>query len=178
MSSTLDSEAAFIDRAQQIGLERWVIDKIRQKKFATFGRLAFGFAYSPQSSDEAPLREFLTNLLDEAPSDDQLASLRRLFFESHTMALTDVRQRVESNPDPSVATRKLPTAERVARQQAQEKRLGGLVFNPTTIPSNHLHGGLVCGHGGNRHFNLCQGRELLQQSTGGRDDPKGSCSFN
>ena len=137
MSSTLDSEAAFVDRAQQVGLERWVIDKIRQKKFATFGRLAFGFAYSPQSSDEAPLRDFLTGLLDEAPSDDQLASLRRLFFESHTMALTDVRQRVESNPDPLVATRKLPTAE-VARQQAQEKRLGGLVFNPTTIPSNHL----------------------------------------
>ena len=54
------------------------------------------------------------------------------------MALTDVRQRAESNPDPSVPTRRLPTAERVARQAAQEKRLGGLVFNPSTIPSNHL----------------------------------------
>ena len=118
MSSTLDSEAAFSDRATQVGLEKWVIDKIKEKRFATFGRLAFGFAYSPNSADERPLKEFLTGLLDEVPSDDQMASLRRLFFEAHTMALTDVRQRVESSPDPSVATRKLPTAERVSRQQA------------------------------------------------------------
>ena len=47
MSSALDSEAAFTDRAQQIGLEKWVIDKIKEKKFATFGRLVFGFAYAP-----------------------------------------------------------------------------------------------------------------------------------
>ena len=138
MSSTLDSEAAFTSRAKQIGLEQWVIDKIREKRFATYGRLAFGFAYSPQSADEKPLRDFLAGLLDDEPSPDQLASLRRLFFEAHTMALTDVRLRAESNPDPAVATRKLPTAERVARQQAQEKKLGGLVFNPMTIPSNHL----------------------------------------
>jgi hypothetical protein len=124
MSSTLDSEAAFTDRAKQIGLETWVIDKIKEKKFATFGRLAFGFAYSPQSSDEKPLRDFLAGLLDEEPSSDQLASLRRLFFEAHTMALTDVRLRAESSPDPAVATCKLPTAERVARQQAQERNWG------------------------------------------------------
>ena len=138
MSSALDSEAAFTDRAQQIGLEKWVIDKIKEKKFATFGRLVFGFAYAPQSSDETPLRNFLAALLDEIPSDDQLASLRRLFFESHTMALTDVRHRTEQSPDPAVATRRLPTAEREARQKAQEARLGGLIFNPSTIPSNHL----------------------------------------
>jgi hypothetical protein len=72
------------------------------------------------------------------PSQDQLAGLRRLFFEAHTLALTDVRLRAEASPDPSQATRKLPTAERVARQKAQQARLGGLVFNPNTLPSNHL----------------------------------------
>ena len=48
------------------------------------------------------------------------------------MALTDVRHRSEATPDPAQATRKLPTAERVARQKAQQ------VFNPNTIPANHL----------------------------------------
>ena len=138
MSATLDLEATFTDRAKQVGLEGWVVDKIKEKRFATFGKLAFGFAYSPNSADEAPLRDFMTKLLDEPPSDDQMASFRRLFFESHTMALTDVRLRSESSPDPATPTRKLPTAERVARQKAQEARLGGLVFNPSTIPSNHL----------------------------------------
>ena len=54
------------------------------------------------------------------------------------MALTDVRMRAESNPDPSATTRKLPVAERVVHQREQEKRLGGIVFTPSTIPSNHL----------------------------------------
>ena len=54
------------------------------------------------------------------------------------MALTDVRLRTEANPDPMQATRKMPTAERISRQREQEKRLGGIIFNPMTIPANHL----------------------------------------
>eukprot|EP00435_Cladocopium_sp_Y103_P018873 s3690_g4.t1 len=138
MSATLDSEAAFIDRAEQMGVERWIINKFKAKKFAMFGKLAFAFAYAPQNADDTPLKNFLGTLLEEPPSEDQLATLRRLFFEAHTMALTDVRHRAEATPDPSQATRKMPTAERVARQTAQEKRLGGIIFNPNTIPSNHL----------------------------------------
>lgn len=64
------------------------------KKCATFGRYAF--AIPPQQSDETPLVAFLTNLLGEAPEEDQLACLRRLYFEPHTLAMTDVRQRVEA----------------------------------------------------------------------------------
>ena len=138
MSSTLDSEAAFAARAESVGLEGWIINKLKEKKFGTFGKLAFAFSYSPQNATEEPLRQFAMTVLDEEPSSDQFAALRRLFCESHTMALTEVRQRVESSPDPALATRRLPTAERVARQSSQEKRLGGIVFTPTTIPSNHL----------------------------------------
>ena len=137
-ASTLESEAAFKERASQIGIEDRFIEKFVEKEFATFGRYAFSVVYSPHHTDEAPLRNFLTDLLDEAPSGSQLACMRRLFFESHTMALTDARQRVEASPDPALATRKLATAERVARQKSQEERLGGLVFTPETTPANHL----------------------------------------
>ena len=54
------------------------------------------------------------------------------------MALTDVRLRVEGGPDPAAVSRKLATAERVARQQEQMTRLGGIVFTPETTPSTHL----------------------------------------
>eukprot|EP00435_Cladocopium_sp_Y103_P009154 s2122_g2.t1 len=137
-STTLESEAAFKERAAQIGVEKHFIDKFVEKKFAAFGRYAFAIVYSPHSTDERPLRQFLVEMLEEEPSLDQMSCLRRLFFESHTMALTDARQRVEASPDPSIATRKLATAERVARQREQEVRLGGLVFTPETIPANHL----------------------------------------
>ena len=137
-ASTLESEAAFKERASQIGIEDRYIEKFVEKEFATFGRYAFSVVYSPHHTDEAPLRNFLTDLLDEAPSGSQLACMRRLFFESRAMALTDARQRVEASPDPALATRKLATAEQVARQKSQEERLGGLVFTPETTPSNHL----------------------------------------
>ena len=137
-ASTLESEAAFRDRASQIGVEDRYIDKFAEKNFAAFGRYAFCVVYSPNHTDEAPLRNFLQDLLEELPGPDQMACLRRLFFESHTMALTDARQRVEASPDPSMATRKLATAERVARQREQELKLTGLVFTPETIPANHL----------------------------------------
>ena len=94
MSSSLDSTAAFADRAEQIGVEGWIIEKLQQKKFATFGRFAFSFQHSPQSSDDGPFKRFLTNVLEDNISDDQMATLRRLFFESHTMAVSDVRYQV------------------------------------------------------------------------------------
>ena len=137
-SSTLESVAAFKERAKQIGVEDRFIDKFVQKRFASFGRFAFAIVYSPQHTDETPLIEFLNGLLEEAPSADQLSCMRRLFFESHSMALTDVRYRIESSPDPAAATRKLATAERVARQREQETRLGGIIYTPETTPSNHL----------------------------------------
>ena len=137
-ASTLESTAAFKERAKQIGVEDRYIEKFVAKNFAAFGRYAFAVVYSPQHTDETPLLNFLNDLLDEQPSPDQLSCMRRLFFESHSMALTDVRQRVEGAPDPSAVTRKLATTERVARQQEQQARLGGIVFTPETTPSTHL----------------------------------------
>ena len=81
---------------------------------------------------------FLTGLLEEEPEADRMAILRRLFFEAHTMTMTDARQRVEAQPDPAMATMRMATAERIARQREQQGRLGGLMFTPETIPANNL----------------------------------------
>eukprot|EP00435_Cladocopium_sp_Y103_P049944 s2858_g15.t1 len=137
-SSTLESEAAFKERATQIGVDEKYIQKFVDKRFASFGKYGFAVVYSPHHADDAPLRQFLLDLLEEEPTLDQLSCMRRLFFESHAMSLTDARQRVEAAPEPGTAVKKLATAERVARQKEQEVRLGGLVFTPETTPSNHL----------------------------------------
>eukprot|EP00435_Cladocopium_sp_Y103_P041033 s2882_g11.t1 len=137
-ASTLESEAAFKERAAQIGVDDKYIQKFVEKRFASFGRFGFAVPYSPHLADESPLRNFLFELLEEEPSLDQVSCMRRLFFESHAMSLTDARQRVEAAPDPGTAVKRLATAERVARQKEQEQRLGGLIFTPDTTPSNHL----------------------------------------
>ena len=137
-SSTLDSTAAFEDRAKAFGVESWLLDKLRARHLNTFGSFAFSIAHNPQVQNDKPFVDFMQALAETELEPNQLAVLRRLFFESHTLALADVRMRVESSPDPTAASRKLPAAERLARQEAQQKRLGGVIFNPDTIPSNHL----------------------------------------
>ena len=104
-------------------------DALKAQGLATFGRLAFSTQYNPQLADEAPFRVLVTRLCGAAPTDQQMATMRRLFFASHTLALSDLRSRVEATPDVSAAVKKLPTAERVARQADQEKRLGGVIFS-------------------------------------------------
>ena len=91
-SSTLESEATFVQRAAQIGLDKAVIDMLVDKKLGTYGKLAFAVAYSPNQADDKPLQDFLFGVVQAEPSEDQLSAMRRLFFESHTLALTDVRQ--------------------------------------------------------------------------------------
>ena len=137
-SSMLDSSAAFEERARAFGVENWVVMKFKERNLNTFGRFAFSFAFNPQSQNDRPFVEFCESIAESTLGQDQLAALRRLFFESRTLALADVRIRVESSPDPSSTSRKLPTAERLARQTAQQSRLGGLIFNPDTIPANQL----------------------------------------
>ena len=129
---------AFEETARAFGVENWVIAKFKERNLNTFGRFAFAVAFNPQNQNDKPFVDYVENLAESTLGQDQLAALRRLFFESHTLALADVRIRVESSPDPSTASRKLPTAERLARQTAQQCRLGGIIFNPDTIPANQL----------------------------------------
>ncbi|CAJ1376575.1 unnamed protein product [Effrenium voratum] len=128
MASSLESEAAFVDRASKIGVEEWIVDRLKAMQLATFGTFAFAVAYLPQSANDTMFKEFVADLLQAESDASQLATSRRLFFECHTRALVDVRSRVESNADPSATQQHLPTAERVARQSAQEAKLGGLIF--------------------------------------------------
>lgn len=137
-SATLESEAAFSDRAAAIGLDAGIVAAMKAAGFATFGTYAFATAYTPQSMDETPFKNFLERVVGREPTDSEFAMLRRLFFESHTLALSDLRSRVESTADPSAPARKLPTAERIARQANQQAKLLGVIFDPDTTPSNQL----------------------------------------
>lgn len=65
-----------------------------------------------------------------------MAPLRRLFWESHTLALAELKQKSEHGSDGVM--KKLPTAERKARADNQRARLTGVVWGPETEPSHQL----------------------------------------
>ena len=46
-SSTLESTAAFAERAKAIGVEQWIIQKFQEKSMDTYGRFAFVFIFNP-----------------------------------------------------------------------------------------------------------------------------------
>lgn len=75
--SPLESEAAFVERATKIGVDGWVIEKFKEKKLASFGKLAFAVPYSPQNPDDRAFRQFVNDVIEVKASADQLATLRR-----------------------------------------------------------------------------------------------------
>ena len=61
--------------------------------------------------------------------------MRRLHFEAQSLSISDMKTRVEPSFD--AAAKKMPVAERLARQKAQEARL------PETMPSHEVVDKLV-----------------------------------
>ena len=82
----MDSEASFEDRARQIGVSPDGIAALKRRSLNTFGKSAFLSAYQPGSADEGPLITALEEVLGARPDAANMASWRRLFFESHTLA--------------------------------------------------------------------------------------------
>ena len=118
MSSGLDSHAAFKARALEIGLSQDVIELLKAGGVTSFGSYAFVTSYRPGQPDETPLIEALTKVMHRAPSTEETIPLRRLFFESCTLAISDLKQRTER--DETAEPSRMPVAERNARLQEQQ----------------------------------------------------------
>ena len=127
-SATLDSEAAFSARLKAMSIDgdltRRLSEGLCRGELPGAGDGRGGAQVGSAASGGRPF---------------QLSCIRRLIFESHTYALADMQLRIEPQVDVhGLQARKLPPAEREARQKEQEKRLAGVMFTPETIPSHHL----------------------------------------
>ena len=135
-STMLESEAEFLARAKEIGMEESFITALQTAGIKTFGKLAYICAVSPQSGDDTPLVDAVEKLLGRKATPVELPDLRRLWFEANTFALSDLKSRVErSSLDPP---RELPLAERMSRLQSQKARLSGIVFTERVEPAHSL----------------------------------------
>ena len=136
-SAKLDSTAEFKRRAELLGIAQPIIDAISALHLDSYGRFAFSIAYNPGQADDTPFTDLANRLNGGAalPA-GQLAGLRRLFWESHTLALADLKQRSEHGSES--VNKKLPTAERQARANEQRTRLVGVTWGPDSEPSHQL----------------------------------------
>ncbi|CAE7815496.1 unnamed protein product [Symbiodinium sp. CCMP2592] len=130
----LDPQAAFQERCLRIGMTPELYGKLKDKGYDTFGKIAFAAASSPQALTDEAIDVWLATVVDPRPSAFQVSVIRRLLFESQSLNIADLRTRVEGQPENTI--KKLPTAERIARQEAQQARLKGVVFTVSNQPSH------------------------------------------
>ena len=136
MASIVDSEAAFAARAKKFGIAQNHIDALRAANMGSFGQYAFIVIFNSNSVDDAPLKLAVANIIGSEPTTTMMAHFRRLQFESHAIAISDAKMRIEKTDDMPI--RKLPAPERAARHALQVQRLTGLVWTPTLEPSHQL----------------------------------------
>ena len=126
----VDSEAVFIQRLSELGLTE------RAERFKTLGWRTHGlFAFALPAGGSGVVNEDdfvrtivrpVFELADDAPLPPAAAAVRRLWFESHTITVGDLRQKVERTD--SDMPRKVPQAEREARKELLRAKLAPTIL--------------------------------------------------
>ena len=134
----VDSNAVFQQRVLELGL-RNVSNKFEDCGWRTRWLFAFAVPQGPGGLvDDAIFKDkVLKKILgfegEEEPP--EAAAVRRLYFESHTLTIGELRQRMERTD--SDTPRRVPQAEREARKGAVRQRLApGLLVEGDLDPAN------------------------------------------
>ena len=138
--SMLDSEPVFKTRMLALGVSNESLEKFIQKGINTLARLAYSSAAQPGTGDDSPFVQMVLDVLEkqniQAVGMGEMSSLRRVWFEAHTVAVSEIRARVERTE--GAEPLKMPVAERENRLREQQGRLSGVFITPSLEPSHQL----------------------------------------
>jgi hypothetical protein len=137
--SMLDSEPVFETRMMSTGLSMATIQAFKDQGITTMARLAYSSASQP-GQDETAFIAMVCKVLKANAGEDidvgTLSSIRRCWWESHTVAVSQIRQSVErtDNAEPV----KMPMPERESRMKELLRRFPGISFTAQVEPSHQL----------------------------------------
>ena len=132
---SLDSTAVFSERVASLRLTAHT-ERFEAAGWHSYADLAFSTPYVPgQGDDERFLKDVVEKGLGTRESGD-LAALRRLFFEAYSLAVADLKRKVEQSSDD--LPRRIPTAERQERRLVVERRLVDISLTGELDVSNRL----------------------------------------
>jgi hypothetical protein len=122
--SYVDSEVVFRARCDEIRLSSEACTALQRKGWNTFGSYAFSVSTNPaQISDDDFDNKVSIPVLGTADH-GEAALLRRLSFESYTLAATELRRKADTNE--ADGPKKLPVQEIASRFTALERKLAPL----------------------------------------------------
>ena len=134
--SYVDSEVVFKARCDEIKLSPETYESLKAKGWSTFGSYAFSISTNPgQVSDDDFDTKVSVPVLGSA-NHAEAALLRRLLFESYTLAATELRRKTDNSEIDG--PKKLPVQEIASRFDAIEQKLKPLKVESVMEPSHGL----------------------------------------
>ena len=111
------------------------IPTLTAKGWNTMGALAFATTYAPtQPNDDNLMAQVITPLVGEDVA--KVPLVRRLWFESYSATMVEIKQRVSGTPDG--APRKLTQPELISRRKAVQAKVSGLKLTGELDVSDEL----------------------------------------
>ena len=136
--SLIESAAAFQQRCDEIQADGSLRTALNRAGVDTFSRLAFSVGTPQTPPTEAQFDTFAAQVFGGGVNVGQTASLKRLHFESTTLVIASLKERITGDGSEVSAVRKVATAEKRARLEAQVGRLQGLRIEGELSPSHQL----------------------------------------
>ena len=136
-SSILDSEATFIQQAEDAGLTQPWVDALKASSLATFAKLAFAVTSPGTVATDEQVNRFLNTLRAGAPATiAELSAFKRILFESQTLMMHSFKAAAKGE-DP--APKRMAQPERDARLERQREHLRGLEIKGPLEPAHALY---------------------------------------
>jgi len=137
----LDSEPVFTARLHTVGLPKNLSDTLVANGINTMAKLAYLAPVQPGTGDDSKFFEALTPLMGFNDSDNKMpaaiiSTMRRIWFEAHATALSEVRSRIEKPDDQQ--SKKLPLPEREAKRLKQQASLTGIRIQGPLEPAHSV----------------------------------------
>ena len=140
MAGHLDSQSVFTVRLSALGIDAGQIQTLVDSGVNSMARLAYICSLQPGVADDTPFFTALASALKLASHNDiplgDRAAYRRAWFESSTVAIAEIRSKVESTQED--LPKRMPKEERNNRYRLQQKRLGGIKIEGAVEPSHGL----------------------------------------
>ena len=141
MAASLDSEHVFSARMHSLGLDATLAQELVDAGVTSMSKLAFICGVQPGVTDDKPFVQAIYDVLQRDSAARpiptmQVALLRRLWFESHTCVMAEVKHKLEQTEES--LPKKLPLVEREARRKLQVAKLTGVDLTGILEPAHSL----------------------------------------
>ena len=115
-ASILDSEATFVQQAEDAGLNQPWIEALQQNGVATFGKLSFAITSPGTVATDEQITRFLNTLRGGAAATiAELSAFKRLVFESQTLMMHSFKSTAKGDES---APKKMAAPERERERRA------------------------------------------------------------